>query len=217
MSKCRVLLVEDHATVREGLKALINLQPDMEVVGEAADGGDAIQRAQQLAPDVVVLDLSMPGVTGLQAIEAIRRCCPRARLLALTRHSAAGYLQQVLHSGGAGYVLKQSPADEFLEGIRAVAAGRKFLDRTVTTHVVEEQVRRRTSTSEAHPALSAREEEVLRLIAHGYSNKESAARLGLSVKTIETHKANAMQKLGMSSRIDLVRFAYLEGWFEQDH
>lgn len=216
MNKCRILLADDHQTVREALRVLLNLQADLEVIGEAADGGAAVQRALQLAPDVVVLDLSMPGVGGLQAIRDLRRRCPSTHVLALTRHSAAGYLQQVLQFGAAGFVLKQSPAAELLEGIRTVARGGTYVDRAVTTYLLRDQARQPASAGQAPRGLSTREEEVLRLIANGYSNKETAARLRISVKTVDTHKANAMQKLGMSSRIDLVRLAHLEGWFEHD-
>jgi DNA-binding NarL/FixJ family response regulator len=216
MMKCRILLVEDHETVREALEVLIDSQEDMEVVGVAGDGGAAVERAQRLTPDLVVLDLSMPGVNGLQATEVLRRCCPHTRLLVLTRHSAEGYLRQALHAGVDGYVLKQSPARELLQGIRAVASGGKYLDRAVTSHIMDEQVRPTPSRSATRSTLTHREEEVLRLISRGYGNKEAAGRLGLSVKTIETHKANGMMKLGMSSRIDLVQFAHLHGWFDQD-
>jgi DNA-binding NarL/FixJ family response regulator len=210
------VLAEDHDAVREGLKAVINLQSDMEVVGEAADGGSAVERAQQLAPDVLVVDLSLPGLTGVQVLRAVRQSCPHTRTLALTRHAATGYVQQVLSVGGAGYVLKRSPLGELLEGIRAVATGRRYIDRAVAAQLVESQAHARTSKAQEGKSLTAREHEVLRLVAQGYSNKEIAARLVLSVKTIETHKANAMQKLGMSTRVDLVRFAHLQGWFDDD-
>lgn len=216
MTKCRILLVDDHETVRDALEVLINSQEDMDVVGVAGDGAAAVEHARRLTPDVVVLDLSMPGVNGLRTTEVLRRCCPQTRLLVLTRHSAEGYLRQALHAGVDGYVLKQSPARELLQGIRVVASGGKYLDRTVTSHIMDEQVRPTPFRSAARSTLTGREEEVLRLMSRGYGNKEAAERLGLSVKTIETHKANGMMKLGMTSRIDLVQFAHLHGWFEQE-
>jgi DNA-binding NarL/FixJ family response regulator len=210
----RILLADDHETVREGIKMLVNAQPDMEVVAEAADGQTAIERAQQVKPDVVVMDVSMPRLDGIRAIERLKQCCPLVKVLTLTRHAAGGYLHQVLRSGAAGYVLKQSRARDFLRGLRTVGSGDKFLDPLVTENVFAAQVRRGTSVSLGARDLSAREEEVLRLIACGHSNKEAANRLSLSVKTIETHKTNGMHKLGMSSRIDLLRFAYFEGWLD---
>jgi two-component system response regulator NreC len=210
----RILLADDHETVREGIQMLVNAQPDMEVVAEAADGETAIERAQQVKPDVVVMDVSMPHLDGIRAIERLKQCCPLVKVLTLTRHAAGGYLHQVLRSGAAGYVLKQSRARDFLRGLRTVGSGDKFLDPLVTENVFAAQVRRDTPVSQGTRGLSAREEDVLRLIACGHSNKEAANRLSLSVKTIETHKMNGMRKLGMSSRIDLLRFAYFEGWLD---
>jgi DNA-binding NarL/FixJ family response regulator len=213
MSKLRILLADDHAIVREAMKMLINAQPDMEVVAEAADGETAIERAQQVALDVVVMDVAMPRLNGLRAIEVLKRSCPQVKVLTLTRHSADGYVRQVLHSGASGYVLKQSRADDFLRGVRVVGRGGTFLDPAISARARRGSVSTRGGLREP-VALSAREESVLRLVARGCSNKETADRLGVSVKTVETHKIHGMQKLGMSSRADLVRFAYLEGWLD---
>lgn len=212
MSKLRVLLADDHDAVREGLKLLINAQPDMEVVGEAGDGQAAVQRAQQVCPDVVVMDVSMPRFNGLRAIEVLKQCCPQVQVLTFTRHLAHGYVRQVLESGASGYVVKHSRAADLLRGLRTVGAGGKFLDSAVTASVIT-LVRGDREHLELD-ALSRREEEVLRLIAAGYSNKEVAARLVLSVKTVDAHKMRGMEKLGMSSRVDLVRFGYLQGWLD---
>jgi DNA-binding NarL/FixJ family response regulator len=216
VDKLRILLADDHATVREGVKLIINAQSDMEVVAEAADGRTAIEEAQALKPDVVVMDVSMPRVNGLKATETITQSCPSVKVLALTRHQDDGYLQQLLRAGAVGYVLKQSRPAELLQAIRAVGAGGSYLDPAVAGRVIGDYGRRRQPLPAASGAalLSSREGEVLRLIAWGYSNKEIAARLDLSVKTIETHKANAMHKLQMRSRIDIVRFAVLQGWLE---
>ncbi|HLM55507.1 MAG TPA: response regulator transcription factor [Pyrinomonadaceae bacterium] len=211
--KLRVLVADDHETVREGLKVIINAQPDMAVVGVADDGRGAVERARELLPDVAVLDVSMPGLNGLQATERIKQCCPQVRVLTLTRHTDDGYLQNLLKAGASGYVLKQSQSAVILSAIRAVGAGQTFLDPAITEKVVGSYVNRPAgvgATPQNQP--SERECEVLRMIAWGYSNKEIAARLDLSVKTIEAHKANAMQKLGMTSRIDIVRYALLQGW-----
>ena len=212
--KLRILLAEDHETVREGLRLIVNAQPDMEVVGEAADGRAAVARAQALAPDVVVLDVSMPVLNGLKATEALQQSCPGVKVLTLTRHAEAGYLRELLRAGASGYVLKQSRSSELLRAIRAVAAGGNYLDPAVASEVVRDYGRRKSARTggAGADALSTRESQVLRLVASGHSNKEIAARLELGVKTVETHKANAMEKLGLRSRIDVVRFAALQGW-----
>jgi DNA-binding NarL/FixJ family response regulator len=212
--RVRVLLADDHEIVREGLKLLISSQPDMEVVGEAADGRTAVECTVRSMPDVVVMDVSMPGLSGVAAIAEIARRCPQVRVLALSRHSADGYIHQAIRSGASGYVLKQSRPSELLRGIRAVAAHAQFLDPVATRSVMSRSSPRGAARTGSAAPLTVREEEVVRLIARGYSNKEVAHRLDISVKTVETHKANAMQKLGMTNRHQLVHFAYLQGWFD---
>ncbi len=215
MNKLRVFLADDHAVLREGLRMLVNAQPDMECVGEASDGRAAVERVRALLPDVAVLDVSMPELNGLHAAEMIRRCCPDAKILTLTRHTDDGYLQQLLKAGVSGYVLKQSASNVLLTGIRAVAAGQTFLDPAIAGKVVGSYVAKaagKGAPPQTEP--SERERQVLRMIAWGHSNKEIAARLDLSVKTVEVHKANAMRKLGMTSRIDIVRYAILQGWLQ---
>ena len=207
-------MAEDHATVREGLKLIINAQPDMEVVADAEDGRTAIELAQKLQPDVALMDISMPGLNGLKATAKLKDCCPEVHVLAVTRHKDDGYLQQVLKAGASGYVLKQSPPAELLHAIRAVANGGKYLDPTLAGKVMGRYSGRRSVINEGGTDVSDREVEVLRLVAWGHSNKEIASRLDLSVKTIEVHKANAMKKLGMASRIDIVRYAVLQGWLQ---
>jgi DNA-binding NarL/FixJ family response regulator len=209
----RILLADDHVTVRHGLKLLIDGEPDMKVVAEASDGETAIRSALSLKPDVVVMDISMPGMTGLVATRKLKQLQPDAAIVTLTRHGDDAYLQELLRAGVAGYVLKQSAPAELLQAIRAAAAGGQYLDSTLTSRVTAgflgREGRRVTRTG---VTLSEREAEVLRLIASGYSNKEIAARLALSVKTIEAHKANAMRKLGLNGRIDIVKYAVLQGW-----
>ncbi|HVG35298.1 MAG TPA: response regulator transcription factor [Pyrinomonadaceae bacterium] len=217
MSKLRILLADDHGMVREGLRLIVNSQSDMEVVGEAGDGRAAIALAQELLPDIVVMDISMPHLNGLKATEKLNACCPQIKVLALTRHTDYGYLQQLLRAGASGYVLKQSPPAELLHAIRAVASGGKYLDPAVAGKVIGNYTERTASLRVAAQGgrdLSEREAEVLRLIAWGHSNKEIAARLDISVKTVEAHKANVMKRLGMTSRIDIVRFALLQGWLQ---
>jgi len=203
--------------VREGLRLIVNAQSDMEVVGEAGDGRAAVARAQELLPDIVVMDVSMPHLNGLKATEKLKALCQQVKVLTLTRHTDYGYLQQLLRAGASGYVLKQSSAAELLHAIRAVAAGGKYLDPAVAGKVIGDYAGMRSAAGRfAHGGqeLSEREAEVLRLIAWGHSNKEIAARLSLSVKTVEAHKANAMRRLDMTSRIDIVRYAILQGWLQ---
>lgn len=215
MTKIRVLLAEDHHLVREGLKLLVDNQPDMETVGDASDGRDAVRLAEHLRPDVVVMDISMRGMNGLKATEALRQACPETKVLALTRHTDEGFVRQLLAAGAAGYVIKQSAPAELLGAIRAVAAGLRYLDPAIAGKVIDGYARpsARPKTDQSN-SLSERETEILRLIARGYSNKEVAARLEISVKTVEAHKANAMRKLDITGRIDLVRYAVLQGWLE---
>ncbi len=216
MRKLRILLADDHATVREGLRLIIAAQADMEIVCEVSDGRAAVEEADKMRPDIVVMDVSMPRLNGLKATQKLNQCCPEVKVLALTRHKDDGYLQQILRAGASGYVLKQSSSAELLHAIRAIAMGGKYLDPAVAGKVMGTYVDQQAS-SRINPAVnvSDREVEVLRLIAWGYSNKEIASRLDLSVKTVEVHKANAMKKLGMQSRIDIVRYSVLQGWLEE--
>ena len=209
----RIVLADDHVTVREGLKLLIEAQPDMQVVAEASDGSIAVEQTRALKPEVVVMDISMPGMNGLVATRALRAQVPGTAVIILTRHGDDAYLQELLRAGAAGYVLKQSPAAELLQAVRAVAAGGQYLDSTLTARVTAGFVGRKSKgVNQPGAALTERESEVLRLIASGYSNKEIAVQLDLSVKTVEVHKANSMRKLGLSGRIDIVRYAILQDW-----
>lgn len=212
--KVRVLLADDHETVREGLKAILHAQPDIEVVGEASDGEEALAAARRLRPQVVILDISMPRMNGLIATREIRHASPHTRVLALTRHAEQGYLQRLLRAGASGYVLKQGRATDLPHAVRAIASGGTFIDPAIATDLVAELQREAPQSDPRKRELTARETQVLKLMAWGHSNKEIAARLDLSVKTVETHKAKAMQKLGMQTRIDVVQFAVLEGWLK---
>jgi len=213
MGELRVFLVDDHAVVREGLKALVNAQAGLTVVGEAADGLSACEQVPRVRPDVVVMDVSMPGLTGSQATERLRQECPLVRVLALTVHEDKGYIRQLLAAGAAGYVLKRSAPEDLIHAIRVVAGGGVYLDPSMAGKVVGGFVRR--PPAEAGPRggeLSDREAEVARLTAAGHSNKEIAGRLDLSVKTVETYRARALEKLGLQGRADLVRYAVQQGW-----
>jgi DNA-binding NarL/FixJ family response regulator len=211
----RILLADDHVTVRQGLKLLIDSQPDMKVVSQASDGTMVLQQAQEVRPDVVVMDISMPGVNGLSATRKLKRMQPDVVIVSLTRHRDDAYLYEMLRAGVSGYVLKQSAPSELLQAIRAAAAGGQYLDSTMTARVtagVLAKEGKRPGDSSQLAKLSERESEVLRLIAWGNSNKEIAAKLDVSIKTVEAHKANAMRKIGLKGRIDIVRYAVLQGW-----
>ena len=217
MAKIRVVLADDHPVMREGLKSLIHSQHDMEVVGEAADGNTACAKAGELRPDVVVMDVSMPGMSGAEATRQIKASWPAVKVLALTVHEDKGYLRQLLEAGAVGYVLKRTAAEELIHAVRTVAAGGLYLDPSLARTVVGGFIKQ-PSGKGASPAgeLSEREAEVVRLIAAGHSNKEIAARLTLSVKTVETYKARSLEKLGLSSRADLVSYALQRGWLKGD-
>jgi DNA-binding NarL/FixJ family response regulator len=215
MTKIRILLADDHKILREGLRMLINAQPQMAVIAEAKNGLEVVTLTKRLQPDVVIMDISMPLSNGLKAAEKLRDMCPGVKILILTRHSDDGYVQQLLRAGVSGYALKQSASDDLVRAIRAVHAGQRYLDPAITGQIVGAAVVKPAARGAvAAKNLSPREEAVLRLIAKGYLHKEIAARLQISIKTAEAHKANAMAKMGMKGRIDIVRYALLQGWLQ---
>ena len=215
-NKLRIFLADDHSIMREGLRSLVNAQPDMEVVGEADNGRTAWRQARELEPDVIVMDVSMPVLNGIKATILIKRLCKNVKVLVLTVHEDQGYLRQLLEAGASGYLLKKAAADELVTGIRVVAAGGVYLDPTQTGKVVGGFISKKGQRSGGSSGdLSARETEVLRLVAWGYTNKEIASQLNISVKTVETHKSNVMEKLGLKSRSDFVRYALHQGWLEE--
>ena len=203
-----VFLAEDHETVREGLRLLVNAQEDMRVVGEAGDGKTAIEQAQALKPNVVVLDLSMPQVNGVVAAQTLHEALPSAAVVTLTRHRDNAYVQQLLAAGASAYVLKQSSSKELLKAIRAAASGQKYLDAALQMPPAVPRPKAAT------PSITERETAVLRMTAVGHSNKQIAARLGIAVKTVEVHKSNAMRKLDLTGRTDVVRYAAMQGWLQ---
>jgi two-component system, NarL family, response regulator NreC len=215
VSRIDVVLADDHETVRQGLKLLVDGQSDMKVVGEAGDGRSAVARIQELRPHVAVVDISMPGMNGLEATRHIRRVAPQTAIVALTRHDDEAYVQELMAAGVVGYVLKQSSSRELLDAIRAAAHGSQYLDSTLGTRI-SVAMKRVRATEVPQSRITDRETHVLRLMALGHSNKEIAQALDVSVKTVEVHKANAMRKLGMRGRIDVVRFAVLQGWLKEE-
>ncbi len=225
MPRIRVLIADDHAVLRAGLKLLIGAEPDMEVVGEAADGPETVRRAHASAPDVVLLDLSMPGGRAMQTIEALVRRAPSPasppHVLVLTMHDDAASMQAALLAGASGYIVKKAADIELLTAIRAVHRGRTFVDLTrpgeeVRSHEVVRRVSRDSPAGGQLRPLSPREAEVLRLLARGHTYKEAADHLGVSVKTIETHRKRLADKLGLRSRAELFRFAVEVGLLEAE-
>ena len=216
MSTLRILLADDHVMMREGLKSLVNAQADMEVVGEAGDGRAALSKARELQPDVVVMDISMPELNGIQATGRLKGCCQKSKVLVLSAYDDNGYLRQLLEAGASGYVLKRAAAEELVKAIRVVAAGGVYLDPALAGRVVSGYVgRKRLRGAPQNTELSEREEEVMRLVAWGYTNKEVAGYLNISVKTVETHKTNLMEKLDLKGRADVVRYALRQGWLRE--
>lgn len=212
MEKLRVLLADDHAMLRDGLRALVNAQADMAVVGEAGDGHETVRLARTLQPDVVVMDVTMPKLNGIEATRQLKRAWPGAKVLALTAHDSVDYLRQLVQAGVVGYVLKRSAADVLLTAIRQVARGGVHFDPTLMYQSVNAFLHEHDRPQPVFGAtLSERETEVLRLLGQGHTAKEAAARLNLSVKTVETYKARLMEKLKLTSRVDLVRYTHERG------
>ena len=207
----RIVLADDHAVVREGVKALVNAQPSMCVVGEASDGEAAFEAVRDHLPDVVVLDLSMPRGGGIEAAGRIRREFPDVKLVALTVHEEREYVTQLLRAGVSAYVLKRAVADELVRALRIVAEGGRYIDPSVTESIVA-AMETSTEARAEHQKLSTRERQVLERVAQGFSNKEIAAELELSVKTVETYKSRVVEKLGLRGRVDIVRYAAAQGW-----
>lgn len=217
MTQIRIVLADDHKIVRSGIKKIIDSEIDMTVVGEGNDGREAILLARELEPHVIVLDISMPKVSGLVAAGTIKRTVPEVSILALTRHTDKAYLQELLQAGISGYVLKQSESDVMLQAIRTVANGGQFLDPGISDSIFS-IISAGQDNSTGTPAilLTERELDVLRRVARGYSNKEIANQLDTSLKTIEMQKASALKKLDIRGRSQIVDFAILQGWFEEN-
>jgi two-component system, NarL family, response regulator NreC len=208
--RIRILLADDHTVLRSGLRALLSAQADLEVAGEAADGAEALRLAHTIKPDVVVMDIGMPGVSGIDATARIRRELPSTRVLILSMHDDQGYLRQALRAGATGYVLKKAADTELLAAIRAAARGEVFLDPSLAKGFVEDVVLPKAQEP-GIPMLSDREREVLHLLARGHTNQQVADRLCIGVKSVETYKARLMEKLGIKGRAELVRYALTHG------
>ena len=214
MNKIRVLLAEDHIIVREGTREIIRHEPDMEVVGEASDGEEAINLASQLKPDVVIMDISMPKLSGIDATRQIKAHHPDTAVLILTAYDNDQYIFALLEAGAAGYLLKNAPGDELISAIRAVNAGESVLYPTIARRVISHFMSPASSPSgtKVHATLSERELEVLKLAAQGISNKDIAKELSLSPRTVQAHLGNIFNKLGVASRTEAVLYGLKKGF-----
>ncbi len=207
----RIVIVDDHAILREGVCALLQLQPDMEVVGEASDGREAIETVGRLDPDVVLMDIAMPGLGGIEAALQMKKLGTRAKILILSQYEDREYVRRLLKAGVSGYVLKKSAGAELANSIRAVQRGGLVLDPEVARTAMEEANPAAEGAADPYDALTDREKQVLKLVAEGRSNKEVAEVLGISVKTAMSHREHVMEKLGVHNRTELVRFALKKG------
>ena len=209
----RLLLADDHAVVRSGLRLLLEAQPDMAIIGEAENGADAIRRTAELKPDVVLMDIAMPGMNGIEATRRIKAQAPATAVLALTMYEDDQYFFEMLRAGAAGYVPKRAAPDELVSAIRAVSRGEVFLYPSLAGRLVQDYLQRRSVEEQAPPAdeLTPREQEVLTLIAQGLSNNEISDQLVISAKTVDRHRENIMRKLNLHNRVDLVKYALRKG------
>jgi DNA-binding NarL/FixJ family response regulator len=211
MAKIRVLIADDHAILREGVRALLELTDDIEVVGDAADGSAAVEQAKALQPDVILMDIAMPGLGGIEAALEIRKLGLRSRVLVLSQYEDREYVRRLLKAGVAGYVLKKSAGSQLAEAIRAVQRGGLVLDPEVARTAMEEGGTATPTETDPYETLTDREKQVLKLVAEGRSNKEVAEVLGISVKTAMSHRERVMEKLSLHNRTELVRFALRKG------
>jgi two-component system, NarL family, response regulator NreC len=215
MPPIRLLVADDHAVLRAGLHMLLDVQHDIVVAGEAGDGAEVLQKARELQPDVVLMDLTMPGPPSGDVIRQVLRACPKTRVLVLTMHDDPAYLASALAAGAAGYVVKKVADSELLSAIRAVHAGRTFVDLTQSLDTAP-RAAPAAAKAERPKELSRREREVLRLLAQGYSNQQIATQIKVSVKTVETHRTRLSEKLGLKGRAELYRFAVESGILASD-
>lgn len=208
-----IFIADDHTVVRQGIKMLLDAEPDFQVVGEASDGEDACRAIRQLRPDIAVIDVSMPGLNGAQTAERLRAACGGTRILALSAYGDDAHVRALVEAGAAGYLLKRAAADELADAIRAIAHGGRYFDATLTVPI---SVQEHGTPRHHEVSLSPREVEIVKMVVWGHSNKEIASYLYLSIKTVEGYKTKIMEKLGFSSRVELVRFAMKKGWMQDD-
>jgi len=211
-NRTTIVLADDHQIVRQGLKALLDAEPDFQVVGEAGDGLQAIRDVELTSPRVLVLDLMMPGLNGLDVIPQIRKCSPQTQIVVLSMYSNEAYVLEALSSGASAYVLKDSSSGDLVHAVREAAAGRRFLSPPLSARAIEVyQQKAKATTLDRYETLTAREKEILHLAAEGYTSVEIASRLGISGRTVETHRSNLMHKLDLHTQAELIRFAIRRG------
>lgn len=219
MGKIKILLADDHTVLRAGLKALLSAQPDIQVIAEASNGIETVQKARDTNPDIVLMDISMPGLTGLEATQHIKKFNPEIKVLVLTMHEDANYLYRMLRAGASGYVTKKAADTELLDAIRATQRGEHFIQSSMTSGLISELQDKKAphiDKIQGNDKLSQREIEVLRLLALGHTNQEVADKLYLSVKTVETYKSRIKEKLGVQGRAELVRYAIQSGIMDKE-
>lgn len=218
MKKISILIADDHVIVREGLRAILGAQADIDVVGEATNGEEAVRKVKEIQPDIVLMDITMPGMDGLEATREIRRLNPDVKILVLTMHESDDYFFSMLEAGASGYFIKGGSSAELISALRAVWRDEVFIYPTLAKKLVRDYLQqvRTGQQKESYDGLTNREREVLKLIAEGYSNQEIADRLVLSVTTVQTHRAHIMGKLGLHSRTELIKYAIKQGFITLD-
>ena len=214
--RMKVLIVDDHAIIRDGLRAIMEAQPDIEVVGEAMEGREALEKADELRPDVVIMDLTMPGMGGLEATRQLKLLHPDVRVMALTMHESDDYFFQVLQAGADGYFVKGGSSAELLSALRTVSQGEVFLYPSMATRLLKDYLKPARAGRDRYEGLTDREVEILKLVAEGRSNQEIGDLLVVSVSTVQTHRAHVMAKLGLHSRTELVKYAIRQGIISLD-
>lgn len=214
MPDLRIILADDHTLLRQGLALLVSKQRGLQVVGEAGNGAELLELVRTHKPDLVVVDLSMPGMDGLEATRRLKAEFPKLRIIVLTMHEDASYLTGAVQAGAHGFILKRSAAELLLNAIRTVAAGQTWFDPALTAKVLQQELQTPAGPATGASELSERETQVLRLLAWGYANKEVADKLGLSVKTVETYRQRIAEKLGLRGRVEMVQYARQQGWLE---
>jgi two-component system response regulator NreC len=212
MRKISIVLADDHNVVREGLRVLLAAEPDFSVAGEVSDGVETVRLVERIKPNVLVVDLMMPGLNGLEVTRQLRQRAPETRVILLSMHANEAYVLEALRNGAGGYVLKDSTAADLVKAIRAVAAGHKYLSAPFSDSAIEAYLQKaKEAPLEPHETLTSREREVLQLVAEGRTSAEIARRLFISVRTVEVHRAHLMRKLGFHSQTDLIRYALTHG------
>ncbi len=215
MAKIKILVVDDHAIMRDGIRALLSLDDDVEIVGEASEGKEAIEKTQELAPDVIVMDIAMKGMDGLEATRRITKKHPRVKVLVLTQHDNKEYILSTIKAGAAGYVPKRALGSELILAIRAIHRGDSFLYPSAAAALIEDY-RQQAEEVEPYGRLTAREREILKLIAEGHTSREIAGILYISLKTVLGHRSKIMEKLDLHNRTELIKFAMRKGLVSMD-